>query len=151
MTNPEYCLREGLGIRSFKVNNMKGGGVENSRAWLIVLCMSIEHQDCRYSRSVYSVDWSTSDVLFSDTCPKPTAHWRIDRCAYAISIPRHGPGDKMREFSLHKSFLYLPWIDHHKVSAPKPCCYFCTGVCHNSILRTCSTIPYGVRSTGWEY
>jgi hypothetical protein len=62
--------------------------------------MSIEHQDCGSSRCVYGVDWSSLDVLSRDAYPEPTGQWRIDRSACAISIQRHGPGDKVRECSL---------------------------------------------------
>lgn len=50
-TNPELFGVKAPGIRSFKVNNMEGGGVENFRPWPMVLCISIA--DCRSSRSVY--------------------------------------------------------------------------------------------------
>lgn len=43
--------------------------------------------------------------LLSDPYPEPTAQWRVDRSAYAISIQRHGPGDKMRECSLTNQSL----------------------------------------------
>lgn len=114
---------------------MEGGGVENFRPWPIVLCISIEHQDCRSLAVCLLLIGQLWIFWLAIHIRNP---WPTGGSLCLCNFHSKTRPDARVQSAQNRSLS--AWMNRRGIP-PKPCCYFCVW---SMYCNPCSAIPHSV-------